>query len=292
MIEARPSGIMIPVPDLKATNSFSRISDSGDLLRISSRLIQIWYEMNRSTTEEKAMPTIKVASAAVWIDYSLEDEMGAITSIISSTLNLTLDRISVRPFQAEVRETFQEIMKQAEPVWIELGKMIVIALVVMAILLFLYSVLFKPSAPEVVESTPTYVGEEPLPKGMTVQEYVDQRVEERLAYMRREGDEAAEQEHIEAEERAHVEERIRKEQEEEEQRLRDIEAQKQEEEDAVLRQEAESQRRGETLEQIRQFAENEPDAAADLLRTWFAEDAATEREAESAPSTDTQSERA
>ena len=35
---------MIPVPDLKATNSFSRISDSGDLLRISSRLIQIWYE--------------------------------------------------------------------------------------------------------------------------------------------------------------------------------------------------------------------------------------------------------
>ena len=35
---------LIPVPDLKATNSFSRISDSGDLLRISSRLIQIWYE--------------------------------------------------------------------------------------------------------------------------------------------------------------------------------------------------------------------------------------------------------
>ena len=35
--------VLIPVPDLKATNSFSRISDSGDLLRISSRLIQIWY---------------------------------------------------------------------------------------------------------------------------------------------------------------------------------------------------------------------------------------------------------
>ena len=34
---------LIPVSDLKATNSFSRISDSGDLLRISSRLIQIWY---------------------------------------------------------------------------------------------------------------------------------------------------------------------------------------------------------------------------------------------------------
>ena len=34
---------LIPVPDLKATNSFSRICDSGDLLRISSRLIQIWY---------------------------------------------------------------------------------------------------------------------------------------------------------------------------------------------------------------------------------------------------------
>ena len=36
---------VIPVPDLKATNSFSRISDSGDLLRISSRLIQIWYQL-------------------------------------------------------------------------------------------------------------------------------------------------------------------------------------------------------------------------------------------------------
>ena len=38
---------LIPVPDLKATNSFSRISDSGDLLRISSRLIQIWYHNTR-----------------------------------------------------------------------------------------------------------------------------------------------------------------------------------------------------------------------------------------------------
>ena len=39
-----PKDNVIPVPDLKATNSFSRISDSGDLLRISSRLIQIWYQ--------------------------------------------------------------------------------------------------------------------------------------------------------------------------------------------------------------------------------------------------------
>ena len=40
-----PRCSLIPVPDLKATNSFSRISDSGDLLRISSRLIQIWYNI-------------------------------------------------------------------------------------------------------------------------------------------------------------------------------------------------------------------------------------------------------
>ena len=39
---------LIPVPDLKATNSFSRISDSGDLLRISSRLIQIWYKVSKT----------------------------------------------------------------------------------------------------------------------------------------------------------------------------------------------------------------------------------------------------
>ena len=42
---------LIPVPDLKATNSFSRISDSGDLLRISSRLIQIWYQICSSCGE-------------------------------------------------------------------------------------------------------------------------------------------------------------------------------------------------------------------------------------------------
>ena len=41
----RDNHFLIPVPDLKATNSFSRISDSGDLLRISSRLIQIWYHI-------------------------------------------------------------------------------------------------------------------------------------------------------------------------------------------------------------------------------------------------------
>ena len=42
-VSLRNTQHVIPVPDLKATNSFSRISDSGDLLRISSRLIQIWY---------------------------------------------------------------------------------------------------------------------------------------------------------------------------------------------------------------------------------------------------------
>ena len=44
---------LIPVPDLKATNSFSRISDSGDLLRISSRLIQIWYDLQSRTDFRK-----------------------------------------------------------------------------------------------------------------------------------------------------------------------------------------------------------------------------------------------
>ena len=45
IINASYTDGLIPVPDLKATNSFSRISDSGDLLRISSRLIQIWYDV-------------------------------------------------------------------------------------------------------------------------------------------------------------------------------------------------------------------------------------------------------
>ena len=49
-----PSLMVIPVPDLKATNSFSRISDSGDLLRISSRLIQIWYQVRRQASGGRA----------------------------------------------------------------------------------------------------------------------------------------------------------------------------------------------------------------------------------------------
>ena len=37
---------IIPVPDLKATNPPSRISDGRNYRRISSRLIQIWYKVN------------------------------------------------------------------------------------------------------------------------------------------------------------------------------------------------------------------------------------------------------
>ena len=71
---------IIPVPDLKATNSFSRISDSGDLLRISSRLIQIWYKVRITGTVSDSHPQkwiiefAKNIDAADWKQIHLEED--------------------------------------------------------------------------------------------------------------------------------------------------------------------------------------------------------------------------
>ena len=50
-----------------------------------------------------------------------------------------------------------------------------------------------------------------------------------------------------------------------------IEAEKRAQEEEVLLQEAEVQRRKDAFEQIRQFAEEEPDTTTDILRNWVTE---------------------
>jgi flagellar biosynthesis/type III secretory pathway M-ring protein FliF/YscJ len=65
---------------------------------------------------------------------------------------------------------------------------------------------------------------------------------------------------VDASERKHVQE--------EQAKIEAIEAEKRAQEEEVLLQEAEIQRRKDTFEQIRQFAEDEPGATADILRSW------------------------
>ena len=58
-------------------------------------------------------------------------------------------QIAIETWQAPVKQV-QEVLSKAQPVWIELGQMIVIALVVIAILLFLRSLVSKHDVKEVV----------------------------------------------------------------------------------------------------------------------------------------------
>ena len=231
------------------------------------------YEMNRSTTEEKAMPKITVKSAAVWIDFSIESQISSIREIVKSTLDITTDQIAIETWQAPVKQV-QEVLSKAQPVWIELGQMIVIALVVIAILLFLRSLVSKHDVKEVVpEAYPT---ENLVPEGFTVQEYVDRLVGERMAYVEREREEMGEQKRIEQEEEMLDEGRAKQQEDEEEARQQAVEMEKRAQEEEVLREEAETQRRNEVLEQISNFAGSDPETTAALLGDWLAEDSATE----------------
>ena len=248
------------------------------------------YEMNRSTTEEKAMPKITVKSAAVWIDFSIESQINSIKEIAKSTLDITTDQITVETWQAPVKQV-QEVLSKAQPVWIELGQMIVIALVVIAILLFLRSLVSKPDAPDMKEVAPeAYPTEDLVPEGFTVQEYVDRLVGERMAYVERERGEMGEQKRIEQEEEMLDEERAKQQEDEEDARRQAVEMEKRAQEEEVLRQEAETQRRNEVLEQIQHFAESDPETTAALLGDWIAEDRPTRNENEPETSTGTQPE--
>ena len=118
---------------------------------------------------------------------------------------------------------------------------------------------------------PIQLGEEHLPKGLTVEDYVNQWLEVRFSDLKKEFEAEAEQETVDSKVAAVVDSSEKKYAEEEQAKIEAIEAEKRAQEEEVLRQEAEIQRRKDTFEQIRQFAEDEPGATADILRSWVTE---------------------
>ena len=237
------------------------------------------YEMDKIITEEKSTPQITVLSAAVMVDFSLEGEVDNIKDIVAKTLGFATDpglldqKIAVSLSQFQVTKAIQSALESTPPpVWTKLGEMIVVALVVIAILVFLRSLIDKPIATTAVESErPIQLGEEHLPKGLTVEDYVNQWLEVRFSDLKKEFEAEAEQETVESKVAAAVDSSERKQAEEEQAKIEAIEAEKRAQEEEVLRQEAEIQRRKDTFDQIRQFAEDEPGATADILRSWVTE---------------------
>ena len=234
------------------------------------------YEMDKIITEEKSTPQITVLSAAVMVDFSLEGEVDNIKDIVAKTLGFAMDsslldqKISVSLSQFQVTKALQSALESTPPpVWTKLGEMIVVALVVIAILVFLRSLISKPMATTVAEADRSVqLGDEHLPKGLTVEDYVNQWLEVRFSDLKKEFEAEAEQQHVDSKVEAVVDASERKQVEEEQAKIEAIEAEKRAQEEEVLLQEAEIQRRKDTFEQIRQFAEDEPGATADILRSW------------------------
>ena len=63
-----------------------------------------------------------------------------------------------------------------------------------------------------------------------------------------------------------------------------VDAVKRAQEEEVLQEETETERRKDVFEQIREFAETDPTATADVLRTWLVEEDDSTSEADSANS--------
>ena len=134
------------------------------------------YEMDQVTTEETSTPTAIVKSAAIVVDFSLQDEVEAIKNTVANTLGLSAsvglnDTISIQITQFPVVKDIQEAIQELPPpVWVQLAQMIVLAVVLIAILIFLRSWLARPSSSHDALDEPPMVqlGEEHLPKGLTV----------------------------------------------------------------------------------------------------------------------------
>ena len=239
------------------------------------------YEMDQITTEETSTPTAIVKSAAVVVDFSLQDEVEAIKTTIANTLGLAStaglnDKISIQLTQFPVVKDIQEAIQELPPpVWVQLAQMIVLAVVLIAILIFLRSWLARPtSSQEVVDDHPTVqLGEEHLPKGLTVKDYIDQLLNEQFAYMKKEHEESQEQVQVERVEKQQEEEKVAQKEEEERSQVEAIEAEKMAQEEEVLKEETELERQKDVFEQVKEFAENDPGATADVLRTWLGAEA-------------------
>ncbi|HIB85752.1 TPA: hypothetical protein EYO57_00845 [Candidatus Poribacteria bacterium] len=167
-----------------------------------------------------------------------------------------------------------------------MAQMIVLAVVLIAILIFLRSWLARPtSSQEMADQPPTVqLGEEHLPKGLTVKDYIDQLLNEQFAYMKKEHEESQEQIQVDILQKEKGEELVAQKEAEEHAQIVAIDAEKRAQEEEVLQEETETERRKDVFEQIREFAETDPTATADVLRTWLVEEDDSTSEADSANS--------
>ncbi len=237
------------------------------------------YEMDQITTEETSTPTAVVKSAAIVVDLSLMDEVESIKTTVANTLGLAAvaglnDKISIQLTQFPVVQDIQEAIQELPPpVWVQLAQMIVLAVVLIAILIFLRSWLARPSSShEMIDEPPTVqLGEEHLPKGLTVKDYIDQLLNEQFAYMKKEHEESKEQVQVDHVEKQRVEVQDAQQEAEEQAQVEAIEIEKMAQEEEVLKEETESERQKDVFEQVKEFAETDPGATADVLRTWLAD---------------------
>jgi L-fucose isomerase-like protein len=168
--------------------------------------------------------------------------------------------------------------------------MIVLAVVLIAILIFLRSWLARPSSShEMIDEPPTVqLGEEHLPKGLTVKDYIDQLLNEQFAYMKKEHEESKEQVQVDHVEKQRVEVQDAQQEAEEQAQVEAIEIEKMAQEEEVLKEETESERQKDVFEQVKEFAETDPGATADVLRTWLADGDGSTSGTDSADSEDSE----
>jgi len=253
------------------------------------------YEMDQITTEETSTPTAVVKSAAIVVDFSLQDEVESIKTTVANTLGLAAaglnDKISIQLTQFPVVKDIQEAIQELPPpVWVQLAQMIVLAIVLIAILIFLRSWLARPSSSqEMIDEPPTVqLGEEHLPKGLTVKDYIDQLLNEQFAYMKKEHEESKEQVQVDHVEKHRVEEQVAQQEAEEQAQVEAISIEKMVQEEEVLKEETESERQKDVFGQVKEFAETDPGATADVLRTWLADGDGSISETDSADSGDSE----
>merc|ERR1712098_108714 len=126
-----------------------------------------------------------------------------------------------------VTKALESALEQTPPpVWTKLGEMIVVALVVIAILVFLRSLISKPAATAAAAESerPIQLGEEHLPKGLTVQDYVNQWLEVRFDDLKKEFEAETEQKHIDTHVDTVIDESARKQTQEDQAKIDAIEA--------------------------------------------------------------------
>jgi flagellar M-ring protein FliF len=202
------------------------------------------YEVNRVKEEIEKAPEVKKVSVSIFIDSSIEGYKDSIKKIVTNLISSNYPQSSENVVVEAVKFQQPEMKAQVEVWWHEPLKMGVIALIIIAVLLFLRSIL--------IEKVPSAAPEEMRVPGVP-------HIPDLIAAER-----AAEEERLrrEEEERRRREEEERLKREEEERRKR-------EEEERRKREEEEQKRK--KLQEIVDFARENPQIVAEVLARWIAE---------------------